>query len=606
MSSKHVFNNPENLVLKSLRGAVILNPALRLHTPSKTVYLSPDVASQSKAQVLLVAGGGAGHEPASAAYTGIGMIRSAVSGDIFASPSAPQIRNAIDLALSVSGHSETEPKEVLLVVNNYTGDRLNFGLAGETIRSRGINVTTVTVADDVAVGRTPLGAVGRRGLAGYIFVSKALGAAAERSFPLKTVESLGNAIVENLASIGISLDHCHVPGKGKNAGDWDKLPEEACELGLGLHNERGAKRLDQTPEPREMVQMMLDLLLNPNDNERSFVRFSGTSEEETILFLNNLGGLSQLEMGAIVDEVFVRLEEQNISPCRVYCSSYMTSLNAPGFSISLLNVTAAHTHWEKSLGSPVPVTIPELFDDPTTATAWLAADYWPSRSRNIANEIQEAEELIQGLRSQPDLEPSNEDDSIILVNAIKSACEAVFSVEDELTRYDTVCGDGDCGATFAAGAKGILKSLRTPDLPLHNPASAALAIAKICENNMGGTSGALFAIFFTSLSSALNELPWNEACYKALEGLARYTPARPGDRTLVDSLHPFCLGLKEGRSFSEAVHLAKHGAENTKTMRPKLGRAVYVGQDDLSYEVPDPGAWGVYVIVDALSGVLNS
>ena len=154
--------------------------------------------------MLLIAGGGAGHEPASAAYTGIGMIRSAVSGDIFASPSAPQIRTAIELALAASGHSEADPKEVLLVVNNYTGDRLNFGLAAESIRSRGINVATVTVADDVAVGRTPLGAVGRRGLAGYIFVSKALGAAAERGFSLETTENLGKAIVDNLASIGLS------------------------------------------------------------------------------------------------------------------------------------------------------------------------------------------------------------------------------------------------------------------------------------------------------------------------------------------------------------------------------------------------------------------
>lgn len=152
----------------------------------------------------MIAGGGAGHEPASASYVGLGMLRSAVSGDIFASPSASQIRTAIDLALSVSRNSGPEPKEILLVVNNYTGDRLNFGLAAETVRSKGIDLATITVADDVAVGRTPLGAVGRRGLAGYILVSKLLGAAAERGFCLKDVESLGSAVVKNLASIGLS------------------------------------------------------------------------------------------------------------------------------------------------------------------------------------------------------------------------------------------------------------------------------------------------------------------------------------------------------------------------------------------------------------------
>lgn len=174
------------------------------HEPSKTVYLCEEVAARSKAKVLVIAGGGAGHEPASASYTGLGMLRSTVSGEIFASPSASQIRTAVSLALSVSSHLEDKVKDILLVVNNYTGDRLNFGLAAETLRSMKIKVATVTVADDVAVGRTPLGLVGRRGLAGYILVSKILGAAAERGMSLGEVESLGNAVVANLASIGLS------------------------------------------------------------------------------------------------------------------------------------------------------------------------------------------------------------------------------------------------------------------------------------------------------------------------------------------------------------------------------------------------------------------
>jgi len=141
---------------------------------------------------------------------------------------------------------------------------------------------------------------------------------------------------------------------------------------------------------------------------------------------------------------------------------------------------------------------------------------------------------------------------------------------------------------------------------LNDPASATMAIAEICENNMGGTSGALFALFFTSLSSALQTAPWKEAYSMALEGLGKYTPARPGDRTLVDALDPFCSALKNGESLHDAVCMAKDGAERTKGMIPKLGRAVYVGEHGgQTYNVPDPGAWGVYVILQGISDVVN-
>jgi dihydroxyacetone kinase len=275
------------------------------HALSKSVFTVRSDHSASSRRTVVISGGGAGHEPAHASYTGRGMLSAAVSGDIFASPSASQILTCIDLALHNSSGAESQPKEVLLIVNNYTGDRLNFGLAAEKARSKGICVETVLVADDVAVGRDRGGRVGRRGLAGNILVCKILGAAAERGVALNLLVELGNAITKNLASIAVSLDHCHVPGRDKDPMKWDKLPESSCELGMGLHNEPGARRLEQRPEPEELVSQMLNFIINDKDQDRSYVKFS--KGDQVIVFVNNQGGISQLELGAAVDEITKQL-----------------------------------------------------------------------------------------------------------------------------------------------------------------------------------------------------------------------------------------------------------------------------------------------------------
>lgn len=269
-----------------------------------------------------------------------------------------------------------------------------------------------------------------------------------------------------------------MPGKGKNKGDWEKLDEDACELGLGLHNERGVQRLDSIPEPKELVRTMLRPLLDPHDEERSYVNFTNARNEDIILFINNLGGLSQLEIGALVEEVYIQLStllvlkaelalsilitgESNIRPCRVYCSSYMTSLNAPGYSISLLNATVAYLSWKEINREFNLPSIQELLDDPTEATAWLGArHHWPSRSNHNGWENVHAGKLVairldtQTQRENviPDTEPQ------IMGKILQQAANSVINAEKELTHYDTVCGDGDCGATFAAGARGACSS----------------------------------------------------------------------------------------------------------------------------------------------------
>jgi triose/dihydroxyacetone kinase / FAD-AMP lyase (cyclizing) len=301
-------------------------PAIR-HSPSKSVYISYSANEPvSRATVAVISGGGAGHEPAHAGYTGFGMLAASVSGDIFASPSAKQILQTIGLASSSGATSSLVAerpglKDVLVIINNYTGDRLNFGLAIEkALASSPIHIESVVVADDVSLLRSPSDSnsrstlVGARGLAGNILVCKILSALAERGESLARVKQLGDAVVRSLASVGVGLDHCHVPGRapwGSGEGEGMRLGEHECEIGLGLHNEPGVTR-KKMEGPTAVIREMLELIIHSRDHgEDKFLTMSMNGElgDEVVVFVNNLGGISQLEMGAVLDEILVQLGE---------------------------------------------------------------------------------------------------------------------------------------------------------------------------------------------------------------------------------------------------------------------------------------------------------
>ncbi|KAA1469230.1 DAK1/DegV-like protein [Dentipellis sp. KUC8613] len=671
MSNKHVFNSPQGLVLKSLRGAVSLNPSLRLHAPSKSVYVARPSAHS---RVALVAGGGAGHEPAHAAYTGRGMLASSVSGDIFASPSARQILTAIELALLAAQHAHASDqdhdqiqdqdtvnldpknlKDMLLIINNYTGDRLNFGLALTRARALypALAIDAVVVADDVSLLKAPTPSlVGPRGLAGNILVCKVLGAYAETGAPLADVKKLGDAVVGSLASVGVGLEHCHVPGRkvdasaGGDGADKDSA-EEVCEVGMGLHNEPGVRK-GTFSDAEGLVGEMLGMILTSGSRgpaadgaegkSDAFLRVGKTPADmdETVLFVNNLGGMSHLEMGALLEEALLQLRVIGVHPRRIYSSSYMTSLNAPGFSLSLLNLSSVR----RSLGQ-TPTGGPDdsidllaLLDAPTQASAWSGVrSDWPETARDVEREEAEAEHKLRSLRPSADQAAGvgdvlsvqkasywrDTDISVGMIEAgIRAACARVLELEGEMTAYDTIVGDGDCGETFAAGAKAVIKALDDGDIDIKtlDPAGLMRKLGEILEDSMGGTIGALLAIFFTSLSTVVPSDPsgsWHDAPARALTALSAHTPARPGDRTIVDALSPFCAYLSaEGPgkpdvsgAMSEAVRQAKEGAENTKGMKARLGRAVYVGSGEQGGQSedslpPDPGAWGVAAVLEGL------
>lgn len=231
------------------------------------------------------------------------MLSASVSGEIFASPSSKQILNTIRLAaFGYDGPSPSVKRDVLVIINNYTGDRLNFGLAIEKARLLfpNVKIASVVVADDVSLLDSPTTqAVGPRGLAGNILVCKLLGALADAGKDLDQVKAYGDAVVSNLASIGVTLEHCHVPGR---EGETEKMGAGECEVGLGLHNEVGASRREMG-SVRSIIQEMVQMILRSSGGNP----FVEESEDECVLFVNNLGGLSQLEMGALLWDLVVEL-----------------------------------------------------------------------------------------------------------------------------------------------------------------------------------------------------------------------------------------------------------------------------------------------------------
>ncbi|KAK6337642.1 hypothetical protein TWF730_003037 [Orbilia blumenaviensis] len=583
MSTKHFFHEYEGLVVKSLRGLCYTNPSLSLIPQHKVIFNS----SHNASKVSIISGGGSGHEPAWSGYVGEGMLAAAVNGDIFGSPSAAQVMAGIESVKSDKG--------TILVITNYTGDKLHFGLACEKARAKGLEVAVLAVTDDVALGRKRAGMVGRRGLAGNVLGLKILGAASEADYSFNECLSVGRAVNSNLVTVGASLDHCHVLGRINH----EKVPDDVCVLGMGIHNEPGLQHISPLPSPESLVGQMLKFLLDPKDEDRAFVEFK--QGDEVALLVNNFGGTSLLELQALANEAVVQLGNSwSIVPRRTFSGTFETSLNGPGFSISLLNISgAAREH-----GAPTDEIL-RLLDFPTDAPAWPRVNYNAVEGINIEPKGVNGRHTNGVSKAQT---PGDRQlDRSLLYGSIKRACERAIASEPDLTKWDMEMGDGDCGESVKAVCQSILQSL--PEAP----ESSLLSLLSLLGDSidaMGGTLGAIFGIFLASLTASIRRQPENtdinqlfaNSVYEALQGLKSHSGARVGDRTVMDTLIPFCETFKSSTSFPKAVKAGADGAEGTRGMKARFGRATYVKGREGYVEPPDPGAWAVR---EMLLGVLE-
>ena len=198
---KKIINKPEHVVSELLKGMELSHPEL-VYTEKLEV-----IARREKSdKVAVISGGGAGHEPAHAGYVGRGMLDAAVCGNVFSSPSPDRI---------LEGIRQTEcGKGVLMIIKNYSGDIMNFGLAQELAEMEDIQVESVVVKDDVAVADSTY-STGRRGIAGTVFVHKIAGAKAEAGGTLQEVKMAAQKAIDNIRSMGMAMTPCILPAVGK-------------------------------------------------------------------------------------------------------------------------------------------------------------------------------------------------------------------------------------------------------------------------------------------------------------------------------------------------------------------------------------------------------
>lgn len=272
-------------------------------------------AEKKQGKVALISGGGSGHEPAHGGYVGKGMLDCAVAGAVFTSPTPDMIYEGIKAVDAGCG--------VLMIVKNYTGDVMNFEMAAEMAQMDGIQVKQVVVNDDVAV-KDSLYTIGRRGVAGTVFVHKIAGAKAELGASLDEVQAVAQKVIDNVRTMGAAIRPCTVPAAGKPGFE---LAEDEMEIGIGIHGEPGTHREKIKPADA-IVDQLLEQILGDLD-------YKG---QEVAVMINGSGATPLMELFILNNHVSDVLKEMGIRVYRTFVGEYMTSLEMEGFSISLLRL----------------------------------------------------------------------------------------------------------------------------------------------------------------------------------------------------------------------------------------------------------------------------
>ncbi|OUJ13978.1 dihydroxyacetone kinase subunit DhaK [Acetobacter sp. DsW_063] len=543
---KRFINSRETLVTEALDG-LLRSPAGRNLArldgyPDIKVVLRRDWKKED-GKVAVISGGGSGHEPAHAGFVGRGMLTAAVCGSLFASPGVDAILAGV---IAVTG-----PAGCLLVVKNYTGDRLNFGLAAEQARAMGLNVEMVVVGDDISLP----GHRHARGVAGTIFVHKAAGSVAEAGGSLAEVAAMAKDVAARTRSIGLSLSDVDAYDEAHES----RLKADEAELGLGIHGEPGAQRIGLTGADGLMRLAADELASSLPEGDARYA-----------LMLNNLGATPVVEMSLLLD-AFSRTALAKKIALVAGPAPFMTALDMNGFSLSVLELS---TEIETALESEVG---PE---------AWTGVASWREPS-------------VTPLPTLPDVFAAAPSDNAAVREAVTRGVKALLENEDYLNGLDAKVGDGDAGSTFAETARVIDGALDR--LPLNDPFALMQTLGRLLSRHAGGSSGVLLSIMFAAAGRSEQER-WQAALAEGLAAMRHLGGAGAGDRTMLDALIPAIEVLEKDGPWDSVVSAARNGADATAKMKKAgAGRASYIPEGRLD-DTPDPGAEAIARLFEALRG----
>ncbi|MCX2943949.1 dihydroxyacetone kinase subunit DhaK [Rahnella perminowiae] len=547
--SKFFMNDRKTLINDVIEGVILTSPYKNLAKldidPAIRVVVRRD---WDKKKVALISGGGSGHEPAHVGFVGKGMLTAAVCGEVFASPSVDAVLNAI---VAVTGKAGC-----LLIVKNYTGDRLNFGLAAEKAKGMGYDVELVMVSDDISLpdNKQP------RGIAGTALVHKIAGYAAEQGKSLKEVAKIAQQAIDATASIGVAAAGCSLPAGGEDEEE-QRIESGHVELGLGIHGEPGVSTL-KTQNSKKVVDTLVGKLAE-------HVKKSA----KLAVLINNLGGVSPLEMNQITKELVHSALGSSIRYL-IGPASLVSALDMKGFSLSVIALKGG---------------IEEALLAEVEASGWQPLVKLEKLATKKGKKISDKKAVKASSNAQ-------------VGKIVETITQTLSDLEDELNKLDAKVGDGDTGSTFATGARDIQKENKGNKLPLNNVADLLSVVGDRLATVMGGSSGVLMSIFFTAAGKKVGEgekLP--KALLFGLERMKHYGGADLGDRTMIDALQPALEALGKKDALKGAAKAAAKGAKDTASMKKaNAGRSSYLSSNSLK-GVKDPGAVAVEKVFEALA-----
>ena len=584
---KKFLNKPEHIVPEMCMGIVMAHPELEFSAKYKVVKKK----DLDKNKVGLISGGGSGHEPAHAGFVGCGMLDAAVCGDVFASPSQIQVYQAIKETAGDKG--------TLLIIKNYSGDMMNFMNAAHMAQEDGLLVDYVKVDDDIAV-QDSLYTVGRRGVAGTIFVHKLAGAAAQAGRGLADVKAVAEKANANVKSIGIALTSCTVPAKGSPTFD---LGEDEVEYGIGIHGEPGIKR-EGLVGAHEMIKRMTASLCEELD-----IKAGG--KQRVAVLVNGFGATPLMELYLLNSEVYKELTNRGVEIVRSFVGNFMTSIDMAGASLSILKLDE---EMENLLNAPCDAPAFKI-SGPVQAADLAALTNPDEESAEVCFEVQTPAEYA---RLGADVSLQN---MIYIVDAMG---DVIIKNEIPFCDLDSHAGDGDFGASIAKGFKQLKREWKPiasrPGLTIGGFLDAC---SMVIMEHCGGASGPIWGSAFRAAGksagakASLTVAEFAEMMQAVVKGIQTAGErsfgrgAVVGDKTLIDALVPaadaWSACAKDGTdaktAFTKAAAAAVEGAKSTEKMAAKMGRAGTVGDRSIGH--PDAGAHALGVIFTAIAEALN-
>ena len=577
---KKLLNSVEDAVYEMGAGIVMTQRDLVFNRRYR--YLRKKEINHAK--VSLLSGGGSGHEPAHAGYIGKGMLDAVVCGDVFASPSQIQVYEAIKDSAGTQG--------TLLIIKNYSGDIMNFQNAAFLAGMDGFTVDYLKVDDDIAVDGS-LYTVGRRGVAGTVLVHKIAGAAAESMKPLAEVKRLAQKAADNVRTLGFALSPCTVPAKGSPTFS---IEEDEMEYGIGIHGEPGIRREKIAPAgelAKRIVPAIIADLKLPRGGEAA-------------LLVNGFGATPLMELYILAYSALAELSGAGIKTCRTFVGNYMTSLEMAGASLSLLKLDDE---------------LKGLLDAPSSAPSFtvtgregsdgpLPVEFFPARLREKDLRVSYKAETNPAFGT---IEPSGVTLNNIIYLVDKMS-EVIIENEAAFCDMDAHGGDGDFGMSIARGFRQLKAEWGRITAQSRTIGAFLDACSKLIMEYCGGASGPIWGFAFKYAAKAASDkerltmrdfADLMKAAVKGVQETGERSFGRGadiGDKTLADALIPCAqawdAAAEQGASFPAAFKAAAEaavaGAERTKNIVARLGRAAHAGERSLGY--PDAGAYALGLI----------